>query len=293
MKKVRSGLLANFWRYSMSGFVMNLSSFFFWVLVPLVADDLGTSPGMLGSIQAVSSAVYAALSIPIGIWVMDRFRVGWLVRVAVVLFLGGSAIALVAKYSWMLLIAAMVLSCGTALFWTPLQTAVGNEAGAKSDSRMSLFSSFHSFGKAVGFVAGGWLKGILGTRWAFGAMMIFDATILVFSPIGQPPKTPLTRGKKGAKTASVTMVTAAAAANPTKFVQLEEDRPSMELSQPPTPPPTPPPPSPPPQPTLVHPGGHEQERDTERLERARSRVFLWLSWFQNFSIYGTAVTIAN
>lgn len=142
-----SCLTANYWRYCLSAFVHNFSGYFYWLLIPLVAQDLGCPAWELGLVQSLASLTYTVFAIVTGSLLVERLRVGILSRIAVIAFAGACVSSMFANRVWMLFPIVFVSASGNALFWTPVQNAVGREAGDKVDKRVSLFSVWHALGK--------------------------------------------------------------------------------------------------------------------------------------------------
>ena len=328
-RSVRACVLANFWRYCASGFVQNFSQYYYWILIPLVAEDRGASAFELGLIQCLGSLVYALVSLGIGAFVVERVRSGVLARIAFSLFLVACGIALATSRVWPLFIAVFISGTGNAFYWGPVQNAVGREAGAKSDSKTARFSVFHALGKSIGFVLGGYLKGALGATASFVADMVFSSTQLVFLPLGTSPSAPTKYSSLDERSAAsdghttpasalhgVEELTPAATpdalpphtahddggddssdtATETPSLSLPMPLPPPQQTQEPSSSSLAPSPSPVPSPSL--PRGHQHhggavESATESREFARNTLFLYLSWIMNFGAYGSMNVVAN
>lgn len=139
----------NFGRYCVSGFVQNFSQYYYWILVPLVAEDLGATAWQLGLIQAIGGLVYSIVSFVVGSTIIEKVRAGILSRIAFTFFIVACAIALSAKFVWVLYIVVVVSGSANAFYWGPIQNAVGQEAGKNSDHKTALFCVFHALGKSV------------------------------------------------------------------------------------------------------------------------------------------------
>lgn len=301
---VRGCLLQNFWRYCVSGFVQNFSQYYYWILIPLVAEDLGASAFELGVIQCLGSLVYALVSLGIGAALVDRVRSGVLARVAFTLFLVACGIALTARRVWPLFIAVLVSGTGNAFYWGPVQNAVGREAGADCDTKTARFSVFHALGKSIGYVLGGFLKGSVGATASFVADMVFAGTQLVFVPLGDPPAAHRYAGLEQPHAhpapGSTSVLHDVAAATPSET----PDVPPLPSSLSPTPSPSPspslqlpPPPEAPRSPSPSLPRGHQHHGvaagDSDSREFARNTLFLYLAWIMNFGAYGSMTVISN
>jgi len=304
---VRDVLMQNYWRYCASGFIQNFSQYYYWILIPLVAEDLGASAFEFGMIQCLGSLVYALVSLGIGVYVVERVRSGVLARIAFVLFLIACGIILASNKVWALFVAVFISGTGNAFYWGPIQNAVGLEAGSKSDRKTARFSVFHALGKSIGYILGGLLKGTLGATVSFIADMIFSGTQLIFVPMG------VSRSPKNYKIfeqhhqqnehngSSVLHSVEDITPSSTPEVVVIPHADSDDVSTPspshsPSPLPLPSSSTSPdvhhhssPSPSPNIPLGHEQES----REFARNTVFLYLSWIMNFGAYGSMTVVSN
>lgn len=292
---VRGCLLQNFWRYCASGFVQNFSQYYYWILIPLVAEDLGASAFELGVIQCLGSLVYALVSLGIGATLVERVRSGVLARIAFVLFLVACGIALTARRVWPLFLAVLVSGTGNAFYWGPVQNAVGREAGADSDTKTARFSVFHALGKSIGYILGGFLKGSVGATASFVADMVFAGTQLVFVPLGDPPAAHRYAGldevhahPTDSNINSDSTGNGVGTSRDSVLHRVAEATPSAT-------PEVPPPVSRSPSPAL--PRGHQHHGvaagDSDSRELARNTLFLYLAWIMNFGAYGSMTVISN
>lgn len=322
-------LCANFYRYCMSGFIQNFSTYFYWILVPLIGNDMNTSSTALGLLQSVSSIVYALMTIPAGSWISEAMRPGIPMRVAIVVFLIGGIVAMFASNVGWLFLSVICIGLCNAVFWTLIIEAFGSEDKENKDRHSAIFSICHSFGKSLGFIFGGMLKSILGTTWTFSVMMIFLATLLIIMPIGMlPEKAQKRRLEKAAKKNRSTDPDAHEHGEVT-VVKCEEQSQSQSQQSPestsasttpslsagtgakegdtvvavPTPvvcTPTASPagvsPSPASTPSSTPSLQHDDHphQGSQRKGMSHShRVFLYLGWMMNFSGYAVPVTIGN
>eukprot|EP00727_Mastigamoeba_balamuthi_P009941 m51a1_g557 hypothetical protein (477) ;mRNA; r:481928-483568 len=263
----------DFLRHGVSSLLQNGCTYYYWILVPLAADDLHASSLELGLIGGISSLVYAAVAIVCGALSVDRLPPAATLRAAVVLFNAGVLLTSRASAVWMFYGVVVASAVGNGVYWVVIQTEVGRLGDPKAiDARISLFSVFWSFGKvlqgsvpAVGFVLGGVLKKALGLTWSYYCMMMLDATqllILPFCPCSRVPAAP-------AAGADVEMRSSSGYTT----VNDNDDNDAAV-------------------------GGERKAADPDDSPEARrtaalNSLFLYLSWVMNFCVYGTMATLCN
>jgi len=138
-------LFSNFYRYCISAFIQNFSTYFFWVLVPLIGNDMNASSTALGLLQSVSSIVYAIVTIPAGSWLSEAMRPGIPMRGAILIFLAGGLVAMYAESVGLLFLSVSCIGVCNSVFWTIIIEAFGSEDKENKDRRSAIFSICHSF----------------------------------------------------------------------------------------------------------------------------------------------------
>jgi len=255
----------------------------------------------------------------LGCFFVEKLRSGIFARMAVVLFLIACGIALSANHVWMLFIAVFISGTGNALYWSPVQNAVGREAGAKKDSAAARFSVFHALGKSIGYVLGGLLKGSLGATISFIADMVFSGTQLIFVPLGistssssssSPNKYHIMDDKHDTSESvlhSVDDITPSETPeviisdphHADSDVALLSQKQPKQLETPSLSPVSLPSPgveqtpSPSSSPSLPSEHVGLTPSPSEARDFARNTVFLYLSWIMNFGAYGSMTVVSN
>ncbi|ELP93265.1 hypothetical protein EIN_056400 [Entamoeba invadens IP1] len=154
----------NLFRQLLVAFLYNTSCYFYWIVVPLLFNEQGASALMLALLQTVCFVIYGGLA-PFGGKIADYVSPFIMIRISMVML----TIAEVLVAIWQDSIVAIYFSCAfwafSALtFWPSAVGNVGKEAGEGKEVRNSgLFAVCWSFGKAIGYAAGGTLKSALGS----------------------------------------------------------------------------------------------------------------------------------
>ncbi|KAL7716836.1 Major facilitator superfamily transporter [Entamoeba marina] len=168
--KVKDLLLSNFYRLCLTAFLFNFSAYFFWIVVPLLADDIGATSLELSIIQAVSYGLGAFFS-PFAGKLTDLVNPYLLFRIADL---------------WCLYFDVCFYSVGSGLFWPVVGSTVGKEAPIGKENRnSSIYSVCWSFGKSVGYLFGGMLKKALGNNALFVAVACAGSCLIIY-PIRLP-----------------------------------------------------------------------------------------------------------
>ncbi|KAH3756796.1 transporter, major facilitator family protein [Pelomyxa schiedti] len=171
------------------GGLYNLSAYFFGVFLPLVAVDLGAEPKDLGFIQAIYAGTYTVFAFACGLFLVDRAPASILCRFSVITFYTaccGMILADKFELFWIIYASVVIGGLGDAIFWSPIQAAVGLDAqrlGKPVSKRIAMFSICWSVGKSIGLVSGGFLKGLLGILWSYVSIAGVDTLILLLMPI--------------------------------------------------------------------------------------------------------------
>ncbi len=142
-------------RLSAASFLVDLAHFLVFGAIPFQAMQLGAGAFELGLVPALYAVTYVGASLAAGRF-SDRTSRLTLLRGGIVLFLAASiAIAAVDRLSTLLaLVAVMGLALG--LFWSPIQAAVSDAAGAEGLPRaLGKFNVAWSAGKGLGFLLAG------------------------------------------------------------------------------------------------------------------------------------------
>eukprot|EP00727_Mastigamoeba_balamuthi_P008407 m51a1_g4189 hypothetical protein (574) ;mRNA; r:389633-391931 len=149
LKAVYAG--SRFWCHCAASFVMNYGQFYFWVLVPLIANEMGAKSSELALLYAVNSIVYAAASVTTGVLNLRRFNTAWTLRVGVVIFVGACGLCMGESAGfWIFYLASAVGAFGSGMFWTIIQTIIGLEAPPDQKTRsLSIFSMSWCIGKSA------------------------------------------------------------------------------------------------------------------------------------------------
>eukprot|EP00727_Mastigamoeba_balamuthi_P011323 m51a1_g6813 hypothetical protein (952) ;mRNA; r:270415-273998 len=183
LRCVGSAVMGNFWRYCLAAFVNNFSGFFYWILMPLVASEMGASSSELAVLSAVYNIVYALCSFLCGVFKVRTYNPGWVLRLSVTTFVFACLFPMYIHSMWAFYVSAIVMAVGRGVYWTIIQTFVSLDAPpARKDFYLSVFSSSWSVGKSVGFVFAGYLKGVLGVAVSWVFVVILSSTQVIYLP---------------------------------------------------------------------------------------------------------------
>ncbi|KAL7713180.1 Major facilitator superfamily (MFS) profile domain-containing protein [Entamoeba marina] len=149
----------NFARYCLGGLLMNLSTYFSWLVIPLLLDDRGASP-FLVSLSSATTFGLTGLVSPFMGFVSDKTDPALLCRLSFVLqatcSLTIAVVYLETTALWPIYILLLQQSVALACFWSPCESLISNESyKGEENNKLSLFALSWSFGKASGFLVGG------------------------------------------------------------------------------------------------------------------------------------------
>jgi DHA1 family inner membrane transport protein len=161
-------------------------------LLPLIADDLGTSRSAIGLLVTGYGLVVVATSIPLT-RLTRRLHRRRLLSVLLTVFVVATALSALATNYWLLMGARMVTALSQALFWAVVTpAAAGMFRPAVRGRAISLLYAGSSLAALAGVPAGTWLGQQAGWRVAFLALsgigllvLVTVATLLPDTPRGE------------------------------------------------------------------------------------------------------------
>ncbi|KAL7718012.1 Major facilitator superfamily (MFS) profile domain-containing protein [Entamoeba marina] len=186
----------NFPRACLTGFLFNFANYFYWIVVPLLANEQGASTFQLSLLQSIAFVIYSILS-PFCGKIGDKFNPYIIIRIAFCFFIAAVVVILISPTSFICLYISVALwpFC-TAFFWSVTTGTIGLESELGCENRnTSLYQVSWSIGKAFGFLFGGILKGALGTNALYICIGIILANMVIY-PFRHPKEI---REKKKAK----------------------------------------------------------------------------------------------
>ncbi|BFU23546.1 transporter, major facilitator family protein [Entamoeba histolytica HM-1:IMSS-B] len=170
-------------RHLLVAFLYDASCFFYWIVVPLLFNEQGATSVQLALLQTICFVIYAILA-PFGGKLADRISPFIVVRMSMVFLTIGEAIVAIwpsSKIAIYFSAAFWALSAFT--FWPAAVGTVGKEAGVGHEARNSgLFAVCWSFGKAIGYAAGGTLKSSLGSSTSLYISIGINIIIAIIYP---------------------------------------------------------------------------------------------------------------
>ncbi|BFU24095.1 transporter, major facilitator family protein [Entamoeba histolytica HM-1:IMSS-B] len=149
------------------GFCLSFSACCFWLIIPILMRDIGASPFEIGFVGAVAFGAQGIFA-PICGKLSDKIPAetlaifGSLLHCLTCLVVGLLYIHVTSVLPLYFIL--IIQSAGFALFWSPTESMVGNEAFPGHESKnIGHFFMFCSGGKAIGFFSAGSLKALIGT----------------------------------------------------------------------------------------------------------------------------------
>ena len=179
-------IFTNFPRSCLTAFVFNFANYFYWLVVPLLMNDLGGSALELSLLQCLGFAIYAILT-PFCGKIGDRLNPYIILRVAWMFFVGAVAIILFFPGSMKALYISVCIWPFCAAFFWPVSTGtVGLESPLGKENRnTSLYQVSWSIGKAFGFLFGGMLKTALGINSLYICIILIGVCMIIY-PYSHP-----------------------------------------------------------------------------------------------------------
>jgi len=148
-------------------------------LLPLIADDLGTSRSAIGLLVTGYGLVVVVTSIPLT-RLTRGLRRRRLLSVLLAVFVVATALSALATNYWLLMGARMVTALSQALFWAVITPAAAGMFRAEVRGRaISLLYAGSSLAALAGVPAGTWLGQQAGWRVAFLALSGIGLLVLV------------------------------------------------------------------------------------------------------------------
>jgi predicted MFS family arabinose efflux permease len=148
-------------------------------LLPLIADDLGTSRSAIGLLVTGYGLVVVLTSIPLT-GLTRRLHRRRLLTVLLAVFVVATALSALAPGYWLLMAARMVTALSQALFWAVITPAAAGMFRPEVRGRaISLLYAGSSLAALAGVPAGTWLGQQAGWRVAFLALSGIGLLVLV------------------------------------------------------------------------------------------------------------------
>ncbi|EKE39834.1 hypothetical protein ENUP19_0099G0026 [Entamoeba nuttalli] len=174
---------SNLPRHLLVAFLYNTSCYFYWIVVPLLFNEQGASAIQLALLQTVCFLIYASLA-PFGGKLADKLNPFIVLRLSMVFLTIGEVIVAIwptSKIGFYFSAAFWAFSALT--FWPAAVGTIGKEAGIGHEARDSgLFAVSWSFGKAIGYAAGGFLKSALGASTSLYIAIGINVVIMIVYP---------------------------------------------------------------------------------------------------------------
>ncbi|EKE41071.1 hypothetical protein ENUP19_0020G0052 [Entamoeba nuttalli] len=158
----------NLLRYYIGGFLMNMSTYFFWLVVPLLMQDRDASSFQIALADGITFGLTGIVSPFMGL-IADKTDPALMCRISFILQATCSlTIGLIyIKTESILPIYFLLLqqSAALAFFWSPCESLITTESyKGEENKKLSMFALCWSLGKAIGFLLGGTLKVKLGAN---------------------------------------------------------------------------------------------------------------------------------
>ncbi|KAL7714514.1 Transporter [Entamoeba marina] len=176
-------LFDNFPRQLLCGFLFNSSSYLFWIVVPLLANEIGANATQLALLQTVAYGIYTII-VPFGGKISDKLNAFVLLRLSLILLIIADVIVAIFSTSLIMLYVSCAFWAFSAfLFWPSTVGTIGLESPLGKEALHSgLFGVSWSIGKSVGYAAGGVLKSILGASGSLYVAIVINVIVIIVYP---------------------------------------------------------------------------------------------------------------
>ncbi|BFU20621.1 major facilitator superfamily protein [Entamoeba histolytica] len=176
----------NLFNYYVGGFTINMSTYFCWLIIPLLMKENGATPFDIGLADAVTFGITGLLSPLIGFVASKEYlcpdticRIGFVLQATcsisiAIYYISGTMIVPI----FFLLVQE---SFALAFFWSICEYLLSNEIyQGETNQKMSWFCCSWSFGKAIGFVLGGPMRSAFGYSFSlyFSALIVMIAFVV-------------------------------------------------------------------------------------------------------------------
>ncbi|KAL7713906.1 Major facilitator superfamily (MFS) profile domain-containing protein [Entamoeba marina] len=178
----------NFLNFYMGGFTINMSTYFLWLILPLLMKDNGGTSFQIGLADAITFGVTGITCPFIGLFLTKKwFPAGDVTRIGFIL--QGSCCVSIAIYfidnGQLLPLFFLLLQESYALsfFWSICEFLISEEVyKGETNKKISYFSCSWSLGKAIGFLLGGVMRSAFGYTYS----LYFAAVISLVSWVTFP-----------------------------------------------------------------------------------------------------------
>ncbi|ELP89502.1 hypothetical protein EIN_391570 [Entamoeba invadens IP1] len=179
----------NFLRYYIGGFMMNMSTYFFWLVVPLLLQDRKANSFEIALSSGITFGLTGIVSPFMGL-IADKTDPALMCRISFILQATCSlTIGIIYIDTQSILPIYFLLiqqSAALAFFWSPCECLITNESyKGEENNKLSIFALVWSLGKAIGFLLGGTLKVQLGSNSSLllcGGMTLFAFVVFPLFP---------------------------------------------------------------------------------------------------------------
>ncbi|ELP88354.1 hypothetical protein EIN_227770 [Entamoeba invadens IP1] len=176
----------NVFNYYFGGFVINMATYFCWLILPYLIKEQGGSSFMIGLADCITFGLCGLLCPVIGLFLDKKwFPIDDIIRIGFVLqALCGVSIGIfyVEREGSLLPLFFLLLqqSFALAFFWSICEYMLSNEVyKGETNKKLSIFSVSWSLGKAIGFVLGGPMKSAFGNTFSlyFSSVIVMIAFV--------------------------------------------------------------------------------------------------------------------
>ncbi|KAL7722756.1 Transporter [Entamoeba marina] len=176
-------LFDNFPRQLLCGFLYNTSCYFYWIVVPLLANDQGATATQLALLQVVCYVTYSIL-VPFGGKISDFINTFLLFRVAFIFLTISEVVVAIFPTSFVwLYISCIFWALSGVFFWPSTVGTIGKESPiGKEVLHCGLFGVSWSIGKSFGYAAGGLLKSSLGASYSLYIAIGINVIAMIIYP---------------------------------------------------------------------------------------------------------------
>ena len=178
--------LKNLPRQLLTGFLYNTSCYFYWIVVPLLFNEQGATAFELALLQLVCFSLFAALG-PFGGKLSDIISPFIILRASMIfLTIGEVLVAIFTTSKVAIYFSAAFWAFSAVTFWPSVVGTIGKEAGGHEARNSGLFAVSWSFGKALGYGVGGFLKSLFGASTSLYIAIGINVIVMIIYPYRHP-----------------------------------------------------------------------------------------------------------